>query len=241
MKKKQFLTNDEHGMSIFREFNHAKKRFEALKIQNSIVVFGSARIKQDDENLKMRYYYDSAYKLSKRLANWSRETFGEGLKSDKYYIVTGGGGGIMEAANKGAAEVGEPTIGLNILLPFEQTSNNYIPDNLIIPFHYFFIRKFFFVYYAKAFIIFPGGFGTFDELFEILTLAQTQKMQYTIPFVIFGKEFFDKVLNIDMLIQNNLISESDRDLFIVTDDIDEAFKHITSKIQTDINFIGWED
>ncbi|MCL1830170.1 MAG: TIGR00730 family Rossman fold protein [Oscillospiraceae bacterium] len=229
----QFLLQDERGMSIFEEFNAAKKRFEDLRIQNSIVVFGSARIKADDEKQNCRYYYDQARKLSNRLAAWSKETFKDSPPEDKYYIVTGGGMGIMEAANRGAAEAGEPTVGLNILLPYEQIANEYIPKELIIPFHYFFIRKFFFVYYAKAFIIFPGGFGTFDELFEIITLAQTQKMQETIPFVIFGKNFFEKVLNVDMLLEHGLISESDKKLYIITDDIEEAYTHITSNILKD--------
>ena len=238
-KENRFLVNDEHGINIFEEFNFARNRFEELNVHNSIVIFGSARVKPDDENLNARHYYDSAYQLSKKLAAWSGQTFNDN-DMDKYYIVTGGGGGIMEAANKGASEAGERTIGLNILLPFEQTANSYIPKDLIIPFHYFFIRKFFFVFYAKAFVIFPGGFGTFDELFEILTLAQTQKMQQTIPFVLFGKKFFEKVLNIDMLLEHKLISESDRNLFIITDEIEEAFRHITTNIQNKDKFIGWE-
>ena len=136
----------------------------------------------------------------------------------------------MEAANKGAAEAGEPTAGFNIQLPFEQCANPYIPEELVFQFHYFFIRKFYFAFLAKAFVIFPGGFGTFDELFEILTLAQTHKMQKIIPFVIFGKDFYEKVLNIELLLEHGLISESDQDLFILTDDLDEAFNHITTNI-----------
>ena len=233
-----FLTHSESGINIFEEFNFAKKRFDELKIRNTIVVFGSARIKHDDVNLDCRHYYNSAYLLSKRLAEWSRDRFIDSPPEDKYYIVTGGGRGIMEAANKGASEAGERTAGLNILLPFEQQANEYIPGELIIPFNYFFIRKFFFAYHAKAFIVFPGGFGTFDELFEILTLAQTQKMQQSIPFVIFGKKFYEKILNIDMLIEHGLISESDRDLFILTDDIDEAYEYITEGIRYK-RFVEW--
>ena len=235
----QFLVDNERGVRIFDEFNSTKKKFEAINIENTIVIFGSARIKHNDTNEKARAYYDSAYKLSKKLALWSKETFSGKPENEKYYICTGGGGGIMEAANKGASEAGERTIGLNILLPFEQQANEYIPEELVIPFHYFFIRKFYFVFLAKAFVIFPGGFGTLDELFEILTLAQTHKMQEVMPFVLFGKDFFEKVLNFDMLLEHGLISDYDRDLFILTDDIDEAFRHITENIRTDNQFFRW--
>ena len=236
----QFLTGNERGLRIFEEFNKTKDKLEKLNIKNTIVMFGSARIRPDDPNERNRLYYDAAYQLSKRLALWSKEEFLHKPPEDKFYVCTGGGGGIMEAANKGASDAGEPTVGFKIMLPFEQIVNAYIPKDLIFSFHYFFIRKFYFAFLAKAFVIFPGGFGTFDELFEILTLAQTHKMQQIIPFVIFGKDFYEKVLNIDMLLEHELISESDRELFIVTDDLDEAFDHITKNIQLDKqHFIHW--
>jgi len=233
----QFLAVNERGVRIFEEFVNAKEKLEQHNIKNTIVMFGSARIKPDDPNERARAYYHAAYSLANRLALWSQEVFAHRPPRDKFYICSGGGGGIMEAANKGAADAGEPTVGFNILLPFEQAANLYIPDDLVFMFHYFFIRKFYFAFLAKAFVIFPGGFGTFDELFEILTLAQTRKMQEIIPFVIFGKEFYDRVLNIDMLLEHGLISESDRDLFIVTDDLDEAFNHITKNIKRGQCFI----
>jgi len=229
----KFFAGDERGLRIFKEFVKTRERLEKSRIRNTVVMFGSARIKPDDPNEHNRLYYDSACKLANKLALWSKETFLQQPPEDKFYICTGGGGGIMEAANKGAAEAGEPTLGFNILLPFEQAANQYIPEDLVFMFHYFFIRKFYFALLANAFVIFPGGFGTFDELFEILTLSQTHKMQQVIPFVIFGKDFYDKVLNFDMLLEHGLISESDRDLFIITDDVEEAFNHITTNIHCD--------
>ena len=225
------LVDDERTIRIFMEFLKTKEKLEKEQIKNTIVMFGSARTRQDDTNENNRFYYNAAYKLANKLALWSKETFKNDPAEDKFYVCSGGGGGIMEAANKGAAEAGERTLGLNILLPFEQEANEHIPDDLVFMFHYFFIRKFYFAFLAKAFVIFPGGFGTFDELFEILTLAQTRKMQKTIPFIIFGEEFFEKILSIDMLLEHGLISESDKDLFIVTDDVDEAFSHITANIK----------
>jgi len=236
--KKLLNINNERGIRIFEEFIKVKEKLEKADIKRTIVMFGSARITPDDPNQEARSYYDAAYKLANKLALWSKEAFLHKPAGDKLYICTGGGGGIMEAANKGAADAGEPTLGFNILLPFEQAANPYIPEDLVFMFHYFFIRKFYFAFLAKAFVVFPGGFGTFDELFEILTLAQTHKMQEIIPFVIFGKEFYNKVLNIDMLLELGLISESDRDLYVITDDLDEAFNHITTNLKYDKRLIN---
>lgn len=238
---KQAINGSERGIRIFEEFVNTKEKLQKLNIKNTIVLFGSARIQPDDPNLKARKYYDAARKLAYKLATWSKETFAGQPQEDGFFVCTGGGGGIMEAANRGASEAGEKTIGFNITLPFEQAANPYIPEELILTFHYFFIRKFYFAFLAKAFVIFPGGFGTFDELFEILTLAQTQKMQQIPPFVIFGKEFYEKVLNIDMLLEHGFISERDRDLFLITDDIDEAFDHIVSNIKRVKNFINFKE
>ncbi|MCL2747292.1 MAG: LOG family protein [Oscillospiraceae bacterium] len=231
----EFVTS-ERGFRMFEEFVKTKDKLDKANIKNTIVMFGSARIKPDDPNEHNKRYYDAACKLANKLALWSKEAFKNKPPEEKFYICSGGGGGIMEATNKGASEAGEPTVGFNILLPFEQVANPYIPEDLVFTFHYFFIRKFYFAVLAKAFVIFPGGFGTFDELFEILTLAQTHKMQQTVPFVIFGKDFYNKVLNIDMLLAHGMISESDRNLFIITDDVEEAFKHITRNIKEDQNF-----
>ncbi|MCL2631337.1 MAG: LOG family protein [Firmicutes bacterium] len=229
---------DARAVRIFEEFVGAKEKFQEHEIKNTIVMFGSARIKPDDSNLEARKYYESAVELAHKLALWTKEKFKNAPQEDKYYIATGGGGGIMEAANKGASLAGEKTIGLNILLPFEQEANEFIPKDLVFNFHYFFVRKFYFVYHAKAFAIFPGGFGTLDELFEIITLAQCRKMQKTIPFVIFGKEFFSKIINFDMLLNLGLISKEDSELFILTDDVDEAFNHITNGINESLCLIN---
>lgn len=232
---KKLFADNERGVRIFEEFIKTKDALKAKNIKNTIVMFGSARIKPDDPNPKSRSYYEAAYRLSNRLALWSKENFAD----NKYYICTGGGGGIMEAANKGAVDAGEKTLGFNIKLPFEQKANQYIPEDLVFNFHYFFIRKFYFAFLAKACAIFPGGFGTFDELFEILTLSQTRKMQHISPFVIFGKKFFKNVLNIDMLLEHGFISPEDQNLFLLTDDIDEAYDHITENIKRDLNFVNY--
>ncbi|MCL2862149.1 MAG: TIGR00730 family Rossman fold protein [Firmicutes bacterium] len=236
---RKFFEGNERAVRIFEEFIKTKNKLEEEFIKNTIVMFGSARIRHNSENKLAKPYYDAAYELAKRLAVWSKETFKDCHPRDKFYVCTGGGGGIMEAANKGAAAAGERTVGFGITLPFEETANPYIPNELDFHFHYFFIRKFYFAFLAKAFVIFPGGFGTLDELFEILTLAQTHKMQKTPPFVIFGKKFFEKVLNFDMLLEHGFISKSDKDLFILTDCLDEAFEHITKNIGTNKQFVDF--
>ena len=233
----EFL-NYERGIRIVEELASTKARLDAANIKNTIVMFGSARIKHDSSDARTKSYYDATYELAKRLATWCKECFKDKPPQDKFYVCSGGGGGIMEAANRGAVDAGEPTCGFTIKLPFEETANPYIPKDLVYDFHYFFIRKFYFAYLAKAFVIFPGGFGTLDELFEILTLAQTHKMQKTPPFVIFGKEFFEKIINFDMLLEHGFISESDKNLFILTDSVDEAFNHITKNINEGKCFVG---
>ncbi|MCL2255562.1 MAG: TIGR00730 family Rossman fold protein [Firmicutes bacterium] len=226
----------ERGARIVNELAETKKRLEDEKIRNTIVMFGSARIKHDTTDERNKAYYDATFELANRLASWSKEKFKNRPEEDKYYICSGGGGGIMEAANRGASAAGEKSTGFTIKLPFEEKANAFIPKELVYDFHYFFIRKFYFAYLAKAFVIFPGGFGTLDELFEILTLSQTQKMQKTPPFVIFGKQFFEKIINFDMLLEHGFISKEDKELFILTDSVDEAFEHITKNIGAN-NFV----
>lgn len=238
MLKKGNLNLSERELRIFEEFVATRDKLEREQIKNTIVMFGTARTKFDDDNLSARHFYEANYNLSYKLATWVKNRYKDSSPSDKYYICTGGGGGAMEAANKGASSAGERTIGFNIQLPFEQSSNPYIPSNLVFKFHYFFIRKFFFASLAKAFVIFPGGFGTMDELFEIMTLSQTHKMQKTIPFVLFGTKFFKEVLNFDMLLKYGYISESDKELFIMTDSVDEAYEHIINNIEKDKSLIN---
>jgi len=233
----QFLSGNKLGMRIYEEFVTISEKLEKAQIQNTIVIFGSARIERNGQNQKTNAYYEAAYSLSKKLALWAKANSSVHSPEKKYYICTGGGGGIMEAANKGASDAGEPTIGFNILLPHEQKANAFISKDLLFNFDFFFIRKFYFAYLAKAFVIFPGGFGTLDELFEIITLAQTQKMQKTVPIVVIGKEFYENIMSIPTLVENNLVSQSDKALFLITDNLEEAFDFITANIDSNRLFI----
>jgi uncharacterized protein (TIGR00730 family) len=147
-------------------------------------------------------------------------------KRHRFVVTTGGGPGIMEAANLGAYEAGGPTVGLNIALPFEQMPNRYITPELNFEFHYFFMRKLWFAYLAKALIVFPGGFGTFDELFEILTLAQTEKLAKKIIVVVYGREYWSKVVNLQELADRGVISPDDVNLYKVVDSPEEAFEYL---------------
>jgi uncharacterized protein (TIGR00730 family) len=232
-------------------------RLKEYDVENTIVLFGSARSKdskqaqadlntllgkfpqdaadrteeQTEEILKkerillLSKYYDQAVELSERLTKWSL-----GMKSPKerHLICSGGGPGMMEAANKGAHQAGGQSVALGISLPFEQGVNEYATPELSFEFHYFFIRKFYFLYHAKAIVVFPGGFGTMDELFETLTLAQTGKLDKKLPVFLYGKEFWEGLINFDHFIKWGVISPGDVDLFKIVDDPEEAFSAITS-------------
>jgi uncharacterized protein (TIGR00730 family) len=213
-------SSDARALRILSEFLKPLYQFKREKIHDTIVFFGSARIKQDGD---MGRYYEEARQLAKMLTEWS-----DGLaNSSRRFVVTSGGGpGIMEAANRGAYEAGGKTIGLNIGLPFEQWPNPYITPELCFEFHYFFMRKFWFAYLAKALVIFPGGFGTLDELMEILTLTQTQKLQKKMVVVLYGSTFWKQVLNFDALVKHGMISASDLDLFTFVDDPQTAFEQL---------------
>ena len=186
--------------------------------------------------VEMAKYYEDARKLAYMLTEWSKA-----LKSRRHrFVVTSGGGpGIMEAANRGAKEAGGKTIGLNIKLPFEQAPNRYVSPSLNFEFHYFFMRKYWFAYLAKALVVFPGGFGTLDEMFELLTLAQTQKLAKKITVVVYGSAYWQSVVNLDVLVDKGAISPRDRDLFKFADTPEEAFEllrdgltrnHLTTEI-----------
>ena len=177
--------------------------------------------------VEMAQYYEDARRLAYLLTEWT-QTF----KSRRYrFVVTSGGGpGIMEAANRGAAEAGGKTIGLNIRLPFEQEPNPYITPSLNFAFHYFFMRKYWFAYLAKALVVFPGGFGTLDELFEFLTLVQTQKLAKHITIVIYGSTYWKSLLNIDTLVENGAISPRDCELFQMADTPEEAFQILKEEL-----------
>jgi len=185
------------------------------------------KLKRAQSAVEMARYYEEARKLAYMLTKWSMKL---PFKRHRFVVTSGGGPGIMEAANLGAKEAGGKTIGLNINLPFEQFPNRYITPELNFEFHYFFMRKYWFAYLAKALVIFPGGFGTLDELFEILTLAQTEKLAKKIIVVIYGREYWNKVINLDALVDAGTISPDDRDLFCFVDSPEEGFQVLTEAL-----------
>ena len=171
--------------------------------------------------VEMARYYEDARRLAQLLTQWAKTI---PSRKHRFVVTSGGGPGIMEAANRGAYEAGGKTIGMNILLPFEQRPNPYITPSLNFEFHYFFMRKLWFAYLAKALVVFPGGFGTLDEMFEILTLAQTQKLAKKITVVIYGPEYWKKVFNLEALVDTGAISPKDIDLFKFADSPEQAFE-----------------
>ena len=224
-------------------------------IESTVVVFGSARIqdpqtaeanlvsaqaeyqqKKDDPQLARKVerarraldnsrYYEEARKLGHLISS--------NTGKDKLVVMTGGGPGIMEAANRGATEHSRGySIGLNISLPFEQVPNPFITPDLDFEFHYFFIRKYWFMYMAKALVVFPGGFGTLDELFEVLTLVQTRKVTKKIPVLVYGRNYWKKVLNLDYLLECGTIQEEDLDLIHFSDDPEDAFVFLKEELST---------
>jgi uncharacterized protein (TIGR00730 family) len=199
------------SLRILSEYLEPLDRLGRQKIRDTIVFFGSARI--HEAGPLARYYHD-ARELARLVTRWS-----DGLEppTRRFVICTGGGPGIMEAANRGAAEAGGKTIGFNIALPFEQAPNSYITPELNFEFHYFFMRKFWFAYLAKSLIVFPGGFGTLDELTEILTLAQTQKLDKRIQIILYGTEFWREIVNFDAMVRHGVISAADLDLIEFAD------------------------
>jgi len=247
-RNERFLaSSDARGIRILSEFMEPQARFRDLNVADVIVFFGSARVKPRDEAeralaeakaaggdvskaehaLKMSAYYEDARTLAHRLTQWSKSLEDP---SRRFLVCTGGGPGIMEAANRGASEADGINIGFNISLPHEQKDNPYITRELNFEFHYFFMRKFWFIYLAKALVVFPGGFGTLDELFESLTLIQTRKLSKRLPVVLYGKSFWDDVLNLDALVRHGTISVEDLDLFYTTDSLDDAFEHIVGQL-----------
>jgi uncharacterized protein (TIGR00730 family) len=228
-------------LRILSEYAEPLARFRREQIQDTVVFFGSARfhsladanqaaqqLTPEAEELKrkmaradvdMARYYEDARRMAFLLSEWSANI---PARRRRFVVTTGGGPGIMEAANRGAREAGAKTIGLNIRLPFEQSPNPYITPSLNFEFHYFFMRKFWFAYLAKALVIFPGGFGTLDELFEILTLAQTQKLAKKILVVIYGREYWNRLINFQAMADAGAISPVDLDLFTMVDTPEEG-------------------
>jgi hypothetical protein len=186
-------------------------------------------LERAEYNLRMSAYYEAARELASRLTAWSKGLEG----TDRRFVVCSGGGpGIMEAANRGASEAKGINVGLNISLPFEQTENPHISRELIFEFHYFFMRKFWFAYLAKAVVVMPGGFGTLDELFELLTLIQTQKIRKHMPMVLFGSSYWAEIVNFEALADHGMIDRADLDLLFRTDSVDEAYDYITEQLET---------
>ncbi len=213
-------TPDARSLRILSEYLYPLSHFRQQKVHDTIVFFGSARM---HEMGPMGRYYKEARALARRITEWSN-----GLKNSgrRFVVCTGGGPGIMEAANRGAHDAGGKTIGLNIGLPFEQRPNPFITPELCFEFHYFFMRKFWFAYLAKALVVFPGGFGTLDELTEILTLSQTQKLEKKMTIILYGTSFWKEIINFEALVRHGTIDEKDLELFSFADDVDMAFSQL---------------
>lgn len=253
-----FLTSkDARILRILSEFMEPQARFKNQNIVDTIVFFGSARLySKRDANSKLREfkknnktskkgynkelkkietlvktskYYEDAVELSEKLTKWSMK-----LPTDqkRFIVCSGGGPGIMEAANKGAKKAGGYSIGLNISIPYEQFVNKYVKKELAFEFHYFFMRKFWFAYLAKALIVFPGGFGTLDEFMEILTLMQTGKIKKDMKVIVYDEQYWKSIINFQAFIDNGMIDEEDLNLFDFCSSVDEMFDKIVSYFET---------
>jgi uncharacterized protein (TIGR00730 family) len=189
------------------------------------------QLKLAEAAVEMAQYYEDARKLAGLISKWAMTLPG---RRHRFVVTSGGGPGIMEAANRGAYEAGAKTVGLNIKLPFEQMPNPYITPDLNFEFHYFFMRKFWFAYLAKALVVFPGGFGTLDEMFELLTLAQTQKLAKKITVLIYGSDYWKSVINLEILAEKGAIAMKDLELFQFADTPEEAFEKLKTALVEDM-------
>jgi uncharacterized protein (TIGR00730 family) len=234
-------------LRILAEYLQPEQRFESLRISDTIVFFGSSRIRSradaqaDLEKARtnggdvvtaqqavvMSRYYEDCRELARRLTEWSK---GLEEKRRRFVVCSGGGPGIMEAANRGASEARGLNVGLGISIPTEKCGNRFTTRQLAFEFHYFFMRKFWLVYLAKALIAFPGGFGTLDEFFEVMTLVQTGKLRKKVPIVLYGTEFWDQVLNLDAMVRFGTVSPEDLNLFHRTDSVEDAFDFVTREL-----------
>src|SRR5436190_12191512 len=255
----EFLESPEaRPIRILSEYLEPLRRFREQKIQDTVVFFGSARVASreraelalrtlrargvsdaDEQYIKelnkirraleWARYYEDARELARLLTAWTLSLQSE---NHRFVVTSGGGPGIMEAANRGAREGGGKTIGLNIRLPFEQSANPYITEGLHFEFHYFFMRKFWFAYLSKALVIFPGGFGTLDELFEILTLVQTDKLSKQIGIILYGRDYWNEVLSLKPMEEWGAIAEQDLDLLSYADTPSDAFDLLRTHLLT---------
>ena len=250
-RNRKFINSvDARPLRILAEYLEPAARFRSFNIRDTIVFFGSARsravpeaqqaltqleregapereMRRAQKTLELAKYGECATELARRLTLWSK---GLNDHQRRFVICSGGGPGIMEAANKGASDAKGENIGLRVSLPDEQSANRYITRRLAFEFHYFFMRKLWFVYLAKGMVVFPGGFGTLDELTEVLTLIQTRKVTKPIPLVIFGRSYWEEVLNIDAMVEWGTIGEEDKDLFKMVETVDEAYDFLTSEL-----------
>ena len=218
-KNVEFLDSaDARPLRMLSEYLEPLTHFRRERIRDTIVFFGSARLAEDGP---MGHYYQEARTLARLVTQWS-----ESLRNStrRFVVCSGGGPGIMEAANRGAGDAGGKTVGLNIGLPFEQLPNPYITPELCFEFHYFFMRKFWFAYLAKALVVFPGGFGTLDELMELLTLVQTEKLAKKVVILLYGSAYWKEIINFEALARHGMISQSDLNLFQWADDPETAFE-----------------
>lgn len=246
--KESFLkSSNARPLRILAEYLEPKKRFDEQRIDDTIVFMGSARLiareaaemavraaergegdlERARQQFAMSRYYEGARELARRLTDWSKDLPDE---ERRFVVCTGGGPGIMEAANRGASEAKGLNVGLTISIPAEEFDNRFVTRELSFHFHYFFMRKFWFAYLAKALIVFPGGFGTLDELFEVLTLRQTGKMRKHLVIVLFGSQYWEEVIDFDALVRHGTINREDLNLFHRTDSVDEAFEIIVQHL-----------
>ena len=224
-----FLRSSEaRALRILSEYLEPDMRFDRNKINSTVLFLGSARIQSDDPSEPMNRYYREAEELAFRLAQWAIPLRPKGKN---FVVCTGGGPGIMEAANRGATRAGGKSIGMNISLPHEQAPNPFIPEDLCFLFHYFFMRKFWLIGRARAVIAFPGGYGTLDELFETLTLIQTEKIaREEVVVMLYGEEFWKDVVDFDSLVKYKTISASDLKIFTFASNPEKAFAFLKKKL-----------